>query len=178
MYDLIIRNGTIVDGSGMPRYKSDVAIEGGKIAAIGKIRDGARETIDADGHIVSPGLVDAHTHMDAQVFWDALGTCSCWHGVTTVVMGHCGFTLAPASRDERHLVLRNLERAEDISGQAMAAGIDWTWTTFAEYLDAVDRLPKAINYASNLGHSALRTYVMGERAFEEQATTEDLRAME
>jgi N-acyl-D-amino-acid deacylase len=178
MYDLIIRNGTIVDGSGMPRYKGDVGIEGGKIAAIGKIRESARETIDADGHIVSPGLVDAHTHMDAQVFWDALGTCSCWHGVTSVVMGNCGFSLAPCGEKDKLLVMRNLERAEDISPEAMQAGIKWSWTTFAQYLDAVDRLPKGINYAAYMGHSALRTYVMGERAFDEEATTEDIQLMQ
>ena len=177
MYDLIIRNGTIVDGSGMPRYKGDVGIEGGKIAAIGKILDRARETIDADGHIVSPGFIDAHTHMDAQVFWDALGTCSCWHGVTSVVMGNCGFSLAPCAEKDKLLVMRNLERAEDISPEAMEAGIKWSWETFPQYLDAVERTPKGINYAAYVGHSALRTYVMGERAFDEEATTEDLAAM-
>ena len=178
MYDLIIRNGTIVDGSGMPRFRADVGIGGGKIAAIGKIRESARETIDADGHVVAPGLVDAHTHMDAQVFWDALGTCSCWHGVTSVVMGNCGFSLAPCAEKDKLLVMRNLERAEDISPEAMEAGIKWSWTTFAQYLDAVDRLPKGINYAAYMGHSALRTYVMGQRAFEERATSEDLQMMQ
>jgi len=177
MYDLIIRNGTIVDGSGMPRFRGDVAIAGNKIATIGKVRDSARKTIDADGHIVAPGLIDAHTHMDAQVFWDALGTCSCWHGVTSVVMGNCGFSLAPCGEKDKLLVMRNLERAEDISPEAMEAGIRWSWTTFAEYLDAVERQPKGINYAAYMGHSALRTYVMGQRAFEEQATTEDLQMM-
>jgi len=177
MYDLIIRNGTIVDGSGMPRFRGDVAIAGDKIAAIGKVRDSARETIDADGHVVAPGLIDAHTHMDAQVFWDALGTCSCWHGVTSVVMGNCGFSLAPCGEKDKLLVMRNLERAEDISPDAMQAGIKWSWTTFAEYLDAVERQPKGINYAAYMGHSALRTYVMGQRAFDEQATTEDLELM-
>jgi N-acyl-D-aspartate/D-glutamate deacylase len=177
MYDLIIRNGTIVDGSGMPRFRGDVGIADGKIAAIGKIRESARETIDADGHIVAPGLIDAHTHMDAQVFWDALGTCSCWHGVTSVVMGNCGFSLAPCGEKDKLLVMRNLERAEDISPEAMEAGIKWSWTTFAEYLDAVERQPKGINYAAYMGHSALRTYVMGQRAFDEAATTEDLQMM-
>jgi len=94
-YDLLIKNGTVVDGSGLPRFQADVAIAGGKIAAIGKIREGAREIIDAEGHVVSPGFVDGHTHMDAQVFWDPLGTCSCWHGITSVVMGNCGFSIAP-----------------------------------------------------------------------------------
>src|SRR5688572_32360462 len=176
-YDLVIKNGVVIDGSGMPRYRGDVGVVGGRIAAVGRIRESAREVIDADGQVVAPGFVDGHTHMDAQVFWDPLGSCSCWHGVTTVVMGHCGFTLAPSSAEQRHLVVRNLERAEDISGAAMAAGIDWTWTTFAEYLDAIDRLPKGINYAANIGHSALRTYAMGERAFTDEATVDDQRAM-
>jgi len=127
---------------------------------------------------VAPGFVDGHTHMDAQVFWDPLGTCSCWHGVTSVVMGNCGFTLAPCAKSDRHLVVRNLERAEDIAGEAMDAGIDWTWTTFPEFLTAVDGLPKGINYAGYVGHSALRTYAMGERAFDTAATEDDLRAME
>src|SRR5271169_7023960 len=177
MYDLIIRNGTIVDGSGMPRYRADVGIEGNKIAAIGKIRANARETIDADGQVVAPGLIDAHTHMDAQIFWDALGTCSCWHGVTSVVMGNCGFSLAPCAEKDKLRVIRNLERAEDISPQAMQAGIKWSWETFPQYLDAVERTPKGINYAPYVGHSALRTYVMGERAFTDTAQPDEIEAM-
>ena len=176
-YDLLIKNGTVVDGSGLPRFQADVAIVGGKIAAIGKIREGAGEIIDAEGHVVSPGFVDGHTHMDAQVFWDPLGTCSCWHGITSVVMGNCGFSLAPCSEEDKLLVMRNLERAEDISPEAMEAGIKWSWTTYPEYLDAVERLPKGINYSAYIGHSALRTYVMGERAFTEEATPDDLEAM-
>src|SRR5437870_4520382 len=177
-HDLIVKNGTVVDGSGMPRYRADVAVRHGRIAAIGRIREAAREVIDADGQVVTPGFVDGHTHMDAQIFWDPMGTCSCWHGVTTVVMGNCGFTLAPCGKPERHLVVRNLERAEDIAAEAMDAGIDWTWTTFPEFLDRVEGLPKGINYAGYIGHSALRTYVMGERAFEKEAGEDDLRAME
>ena len=176
-YDLLIKNGTVVDGSGLPRFQADVAIAEGKIAAIGKIRENAREIIDAEGHVVSPGFVDGHTHMDAQVFWDPLGTCSCWHGITSVVMGNCGFSLAPCSEEDKLLVMRNLERAEDISPEAMEAGIKWSWTTYPEYLDAVERLPKGINYSAYIGHSALRTYVMGERAFSEEATPDDLKAM-
>jgi len=176
-YDIIIRNGTVVDGSGMPRFRADVGIADGKIATIGKIRDNAREVIDADGHIVSPGLIDAHTHMDAQVFWDPIGTCSCWHGITSVVMGNCGFSLAPCAEKDKLLVMRNLERAEDIAPEAMEAGIKWSWETFPQYLDAVDRTPKGINYAAYIGHSALRTYVMGERAFTREANAEDLDLM-
>ena len=177
-YDLVIKNGVLIDGSGLPRYHADVAVRHGRIAAIGKIRERAREVIDADGLVVTPGFIDGHTHMDAQIFWDPLGTCSCWHGVTTVVMGNCGFTLAPCAASDKHLVVRNLQRAEDISLEAMEAGIEWRWTTFPEWLDCLDALPKGINYASYLGHCALRTHVMGERAFEQAATEDDLRAME
>jgi N-acyl-D-amino-acid deacylase len=177
-YDLVIRNGVVIDGSGMPRYRGDVGVSGGRIAAIGRIRESAREVIDAEGQVVAPGFVDGHTHMDAQVFWDPLGTCSCWHGVTSVVMGNCGFTLAPCAKPDRHLVVKNLERAEDIAGAAMDAGIDWTWTTYPEFLGALDALPKGINYAGYVGHSALRTFAMGERAFEKAASEDDLRVME
>jgi N-acyl-D-amino-acid deacylase len=177
-YDLVIRNGWVVDGSGSPRYRADVGVAGGRIVAIGRIGGAARQVVDADGQAVAPGFVDGHTHMDAQVFWDPLGTCSCWHGVTSVVMGNCGFTLAPCARADRHLVMRNLERAEDIAADAMEAGIDWRWTTFAEFLGAVDALPKGINYSGYVGHSALRTFVMGERAFAEAAGEDDLRKME
>jgi N-acyl-D-amino-acid deacylase len=176
-YDILIRNGTIVDGSGLPRYRADIGIADGRIACIGTSSDTARSIIDAEGHVVAPGFIDAHTHMDAQVFWDALGTCSCWHGVTSVVMGNCGFSLAPCEEKDKLLVMRNLERAEDISPEAMQAGIKWSWKTFPEYLDAVDRLPKGINYAAYVGHSALRTYVMGERAFDQEANSEELAAM-
>jgi N-acyl-D-aspartate/D-glutamate deacylase len=177
-YDLVIKNGMVIDGSGLPRYRADVGVRHGRITGIGRIRERAREVIDADGQVVTPGFVDGHTHMDAQVFWDPLGTCSCWHGVTSVVMGNCGFTLAPCGKAERHLVVRNLERAEDIAAEAMDAGIDWTWTTFPEFLDRVESLPKGINYACYIGHSALRTYAMGERAFEKSAGEKDLQAME
>ena len=177
-YDLVVRDGTVVDGSGLASYRADVGIVGGRIAAIGRIRENAERTLDAEGHVVAPGFIDGHTHMDAQICWDPLGTSSCWHGVTSVVMGNCGFTLAPSRRDERHLVVRNLERAEDISADAMAAGIDWQWETFSEYLDTVERLPKGINYAGYVGHSALRTFAMGERAFEEPGTDADQERME
>jgi N-acyl-D-aspartate/D-glutamate deacylase len=176
-YDLVVKNGVVVDGSGMPRYRADVGIRHGVIAEIGRIRERAREVVDADGQVVAPGFVDGHTHMDAQVFWDPLGTSSCWHGITSVVMGNCGFTLAPCAAADRHLVVRNLQRAEDIPPEAMEAGIRWSWTTFPEFLDALEALPKGINYAGYLGHSALRTYVMGERAFEVEATPDDLAAM-
>jgi N-acyl-D-aspartate/D-glutamate deacylase len=176
-FDLVIRDGMVVDGSGLGAYRADVGIVGDRIATIGRIRSRGATELDAEGHVVTPGFIDGHTHLDAQFFWDPLATNSCWHGVTTVVMGNCGFTLAPASEEQAPLVVRNLERAEDISGAAMAEGIRWAWTTFAEYLEAVDRLPKGVNCAANIGHSALRTYVMGERAFTDEATEADLAAM-
>jgi N-acyl-D-aspartate/D-glutamate deacylase len=176
-YDLLIKNGTVVDGSGAPGYRADVGIVGGRIAAIGRLREGAKETLDAEGHVVAPGFVDGHTHMDAQVFWDPMGTCSCYHGVTSVVMGNCGFTLAPCREAEADFVFRNLERAEDIARESMLAGIKWQWESFPEFLDVVDGLPKGINYAGYIGHSALRTHVMGERAFTDEATPDDTETM-
>ena len=177
-YDLLIKNGTVVDGSGNPGYRADVAVSSGKIAAIGRINERAKQTIDAEGHIVSPGFVDGHTHMDAQIFWDPIGSCSSYHGVTSVVMGNCGFTLAPCKQEDADMVFRNLERAEDLSREAMLEGIDWRWETFPEFLDVIDELPKGINYAGYIGHSALRTYVMGERAFSEAAGEDDVRHMQ
>ena len=176
-YDLVVRNGIVIDGTGAPRRQADVGVVDGKIVTIGKIDERGKAEVDAEGQVVAPGFVDAHTHMDAQVFWDQLGTSSCYHGVTSVVMGNCGFTLAPARPDARALVVRNLERAEDISAEAMALGIDWTWSTYAEYLDAVEAQPKGINYAGSIGHSALRTWAMGERAFTETATADDMDVM-
>ncbi len=177
-YDLLVKNGTVIDGSGSPGYRADVGVVDGKIAAIGRINESAKRTIDADGHIVSPGFVDGHTHMDAQIFWDPIGSCSCYHGVTSVVMGNCGFTLAPCKQEHADMVFRNLERAEDLSRDAMLEGIDWRWETFPEFLDVIDELPKGINYAGYIGHSALRTYVMGERAFSDAASEDDVRNMQ
>ncbi|HMJ98507.1 MAG TPA: amidohydrolase family protein, partial [Reyranella sp.] len=177
-FDLVVKNGMIVDGSGLPRYRGDVGVKDGKIAEIGRLNGAATaETLDAEGHVVAPGFVDVHTHMDAQIFWDPIGTSSCFHGVTSVVMGNCGFTLAPCRESEADLVIRNLERAEDISRAAMKAGIKWRWETFPEFLDVLDSLPKGINYSGYIGHCALRTYVMGERAFTEEATEDEIRTM-
>ncbi len=175
--DLLIRNGTIVDGSGAARYRGDVGIQNGQIVEIGRIRSMAARTIDADGLIVAPGFIDGHTHMDAQVAWDQIGSCSCWHGVNTVIMGNCGFALAPCKAEEREWFARCLTAVEDVPTEAMLAGIDWTWETFPEYLATVDRLPKAINYGAYIGHSALRMYVMGQRALSEKATADDLARM-
>ncbi|HEX6078910.1 MAG TPA: amidohydrolase family protein [Methylomirabilota bacterium] len=176
--DLLIKNGTVVDGSGAPRYRGDVGVRDGQIVEVGRVGSLAERTIDADGLIVAPGFVDGHTHMDAQVAWDPIGSCSCWHGVTTVIMGNCGFALAPCKPEEREWFARCLTAVEDIPTESMMSGIDWTWETFPEYLATVARLPKALNYGAYIGHSALRMYVMGKRALDQTATEDDLRRME
>ena len=175
--DLVIRGGTVVDGTGMPRYRADVGVSDGTIVSIGRITERGAEEIDAEGKVVAPGFIDGHTHFDAQVCWDPLGTSSSYHGVTSVIMGNCGFTIAPCREAEMDLALRSLERAEDMSRAAMLAGIQWRWETFADYFDELDRLPKGINYAGYIGHSALRTYVMGERAYDGPAGDDDIAAM-
>jgi len=175
--DLLIKNGTVVDGSGLPRFRADVGVESGRIVEIGRVRAPADRTFDADGLIVAPGFIDGHTHMDAQVNWDPLGSCSCWHGVTSVVMGNCGFALAPCKPEDREWFARCLTAVEDIPTEAMMSGIEWTWESFPEYLATVERLPKALNYGTYIGHSALRMYVMGRRGLEERANEDDLRAM-
>jgi N-acyl-D-aspartate/D-glutamate deacylase len=175
--DLLIRGGTVIDGSGAKRFAADVGISNGQIARIGRITESAKRTIDADGLIVTPGFVDGHTHMDAQVMWDPMGTCSCYHGVTSVVMSNCGFTLAPCKPADREWVANSLSYVEDISPDAMKAGIDWTWESFPEYMAAVERRPKALNHAMYIGHSAIRMYVMGKRAVTDKATDEEMSRM-
>ncbi|MFN0039463.1 MAG: N-acyl-D-amino-acid deacylase family protein, partial [Burkholderiales bacterium] len=175
--DLLIRGGTVIDGSGGKRFVADVGISNGRIAKIGRITDAASRILDADGLIVSPGFIDGHTHMDAQVMWDPLGSCSCYHGVTSVVMSNCGFTLAPCKPSDREWVANSLSYVEDISTEAMAAGIDWTWESFPEYMAAVERRPKALNHAMYIGHSAVRMYVMGRRAVTDKATDEEIHRM-
>lgn len=177
-FDVVLRNGSVVDGTGGPSTIADVAILDGRIAWVGRVSGSGREEFDVEDLAVTPGFIDGHTHFDAQMFWDPFATSSCWHGVTTVVHGNCGFTLAPVRAGEHDLVLRNLERAEDIPAAALTEGVQpWTWEHFAEYLDVVDGLPKAVNVAAYIGHSALRTWAMGERAFDSASTPDDIETM-
>ncbi|HEX5614268.1 MAG TPA: amidohydrolase family protein [Acidimicrobiia bacterium] len=179
MHDLVIRGGTLVDGTGAPARTADVAIDDGRITEVGKLgRVAARETVDADGALVTPGFVDLHTHYDGQVTWDPLLTPSCWHGVTTVVMGNCGVGFAPVRPGAEDWLVQLMEGVEDIPGTALAEGITWGWETFPEYLDALDTMPRAIDVGTQVPHGAVRAYVMGERgARNEPANAEEIAAM-
>jgi len=180
-YDLIIRNGTIVDGTGGAPFAGDVAVAGGKIAAVGEVAAGddqAREVIDARGQLVTPGWVDIHTHFDGQATWDALLTPSCWHGVTTVVMGNCGVGFAPVKPEKRQWLVELMEGVEDIPGTALSEGIQWDWETFPEYLDALEKHEHVMDIGTQVPHGAVRGYVMGDRgAKNEPATPEDIEQM-
>jgi N-acyl-D-aspartate/D-glutamate deacylase len=178
-YDLVIRGGTIVDGTGAPGARGDVGIRDGRIAALGDAPGSAPRTLDASDRVVAPGFVDIHTHYDAQVLWDRMLTISPWHGVTTVLIGNCGFGVAPTRPEHRGLILRTLEKVEGMSLDALEAGIgdDWPFETFPEYLDALERLGTAINVAALIGHTPLRLYVMGEEAVERAATSDEIARM-
>ena len=178
MHDLVIRNGTIVDGTGDAPFQGDIAIDDGRISAIGRIEAEGRETVDATGQIITPGFVDIHTHFDGQITWDPLLTPSCWHGVTTVVMGNCGVGFAPAAPNRHEWLIGLMEGVEDIPGTALSAGMQWNWETFPEYLDYLDTLPKALDVGTQVPHGAVRAYVMGERgASNEPANPEDILEM-
>ena len=172
MYDLVIRGGTVVDGSGGKPFVGDVAITGGLISAVGLNLPEGREEIDAAGRIVAPGFVDIHTHYDGQATWDAEMAPSSWHGVTTVVMGNCGVGFAPAKPDKHEWLIGLMEGVEDIPGTALAEGMIWDWETFPEYMDALERLPRTIDVATHVPHGAVRAYVMGERGANNEAPTE------
>jgi N-acyl-D-amino-acid deacylase len=174
---LVVRGGNVVDGTGAPARRADVAIEDGRIVEIGEGLKGKRE-LDASGCVVAPGFIDIHTHYDAQVFWDAALTPSSWHGVTTVVAGNCGFSIAPCRPEHRGLIGRTLQRVEDMDLATLEAGIPWDFETFPEYLDSVERHGVALNYTGYIGHTALRLFVMGDDAYErEQATEQELATM-
>jgi N-acyl-D-aspartate/D-glutamate deacylase len=178
MHDLVIRGGTIVDGSGNPRFVGDIAVDGGRITAVGHISVPGREEIDAAGLMVTPGFVDIHTHYDGQATWDAEMAPSSWHGVTTVVMGNCGVGFAPAAPDRHQWLIGLMEGVEDIPGTALAEGLTWDWETFPEYLDALEKKARTIDVATHVPHGAVRAYVMGERgARNEKPTEDDIAAM-
>ena len=179
-HDLVIRGGTVVDGTGAPSVRADVAIDGDRIVSVGDVdASGAAEVIEADGRLVTPGFVDLHSHLDAQIGWDPLMSSSCWHGVTSVVMGNCGMTFAPLRPGQAETLANMMESVEDIPASAILQGLDWNWETYGQYLDAVDAMPKGINSAGYVGDVAVRTYVCGEAACDEDfaASPEQLAEM-
>jgi N-acyl-D-amino-acid deacylase len=171
MLDLLIKNGTVVDGTGAPSRRADVAIQGGKIAAIGKITDSATRVIDASDQIVSPGFIDPHTHYDAQICWDPLITCSSWHGVTTIIMGNCGVGLAPCKPEERHVAAENLVHVEAIPREVLDRGLTWDWESFPQHMSATATRGIGINVGFLAALSPFRHYVMGDEAMGRAATT-------
>ena len=177
MHDLIIRGGTIADGSGRAPSRGDVAIDGGLITAVGEVGDAARRVIDADGLLVTPGWVDIHTHYDGQATWDPEVSPSGWHGVTTVVMGNCGVGFAPARAADRSWLIGLMEGVEDIPGTALAEGMTWNWESFGEYLDEMERTARVLDVAALVPHGALRAYVLGEGRANDTATAEEIAEM-
>jgi N-acyl-D-aspartate/D-glutamate deacylase len=176
--DLVLRGGKVIDGTGAPARSADVGIEGDRIVAVGDVGStNGVEVVELDGLVLAPGFVDIHTHYDAQVTWDGDLTPSCWHGVTSVVMGNCGFSIAPTRPEDRGVIARTLENVEGMSVEALTAGIDWSFETFPEYLDALDRTPTRLNVAAMIGHTALRIYAMGDDATERAATAEEVERM-
>ena len=175
--ELVIRGGTVVDGTGAAGVRADVGITGGKITEIGDGLTGDRE-LDAGGHVVAPGFIDIHTHYDAQVFWDPALSPSCYHGVTTVVAGNCGFSIAPTRPEHRELIARTLENVEDMNVASLAAGIPWDFATFPEYLASVEKRGVGLNYAAYIGHTALRLFAMGDDAYERTATPDEVVRMQ
>jgi len=171
-HDLIIRNGTVVDGTGADARRADVAIDGERITAIGDLADAtATNEIDAAGLAVTPGFVDLHTHLDAQIAWDPLMTSSSWHGVTTVLMGNCGVTFAPVAANDRVFLAEMMESVEDVPRDAILDGLPWDWETYPQYLDSVQRMDPALNVVGMVGHCALRYHVMGERSIDDAPAT-------
>ena len=178
MLDLLIRGGTVVDGNGGEPFTADVGVAGGKIVEVGRITSAARETIDAEGAWVTPGFVDIHTHYDGQATWDPTFSPSVNHGVTTLVMGNCGVGFAPVRPGGEDGLIKLMEGVEDIPGAALHEGIQWDWESFPQYMDALERVPRSLDYLVQVPHDPLRMYVMGERAVaQQQATSEDIDAM-
>jgi N-acyl-D-aspartate/D-glutamate deacylase len=178
MHDLVIRGGTVVDGTGAPAREADVAVDAGRIAAVGRALPAGREELDARGKLVTPGFVDVHTHYDGQATWDPLLTPSCWHGVTTLVMGNCGVGFAPVKPGQEGFLIGLMEGVEDIPGTALSAGMKWGWETFPQYLDVLERIPHALDVGTQVAHGPVRAYVMGERgARNEPANADDIARM-
>src|SRR5512142_357622 len=178
MHDIVIRHGDVADGTGAAPVRADVAIDGDRVTGVGGAVGRGRREIDASGRLVTPGFVDIHTHLDAQLFWDPAASSSCWHGVTTVVLGNCGVTFAPVRPGQEEYLAGMMDSVEDIPAETIMAGLEWGWETYGEYLAALRRRPLGVNVGGMIGHAALRYYVMGERSLDEApATGDDIAAM-
>jgi N-acyl-D-aspartate/D-glutamate deacylase len=177
MFDILIKGGTLVDGTGAPSTTADVAVRDGTIVDVGRVSGEAHQIIDADGLMVTPGFVDIHTHFDGQITWDSLLTPSCWHGVTTIVQGNCGVGFAPAMPDRHEWLVALMEGVEDIPGTALHEGINWRWETFPEYLDYLGELRRVMDFGAQVPYAAVRAYVMGDRCLDSAATPDELEAM-
>ena len=172
-HDIVIRGGSVVDGLGNAPIEADLAIDGDKITAMGTVNAAGHQEIDADGKIVTPGFVDIHTHLDAQLGWDPIATSSCYHGITSVVLGNCGVTFAPCKPKDREYLAEMMESVEDIPRDSILSGLPWNWETYGEYLDALDNLPKGVNVGGMVGHCAVRYHAMGERSLDEAPASDD-----
>src|SRR5215468_6090879 len=176
--DLVLRNGTVIDGSGGEPFRADVAVVGGVISEVGAVTVAGHEEIDAEGRLVTPGFVDIHTHYDGQVTWDARLAPSSLHGVTTAVLGNCGVGFAPVRPAHHEMLIELMEGVEDIPGAALHEGLSWSWSSFPEYLDAIERIPHDVDVGAQVPHGALRVFVMGERgARREPATAAEIEQM-
>jgi N-acyl-D-amino-acid deacylase len=177
MHDLVIRNGTIVDGTGAPKRSGDVAVDDGRITRVGEVSSRGRREIDAKDQLVLPGWVDVHTHYDGQVTWDPMLSPSSWHGVTTVVMGNCGVGFAPVRPGQESFLIELMEGVEDIPGTALHEGIDWQWESFGEYMDALERMPRVMDVAAQVPHCSVRAYVLGDRAHDLEVSADEIAEM-
>src|SRR4051812_46249844 len=172
-FDVVIRGGTVVDGTGAPPRRADVGVHGGRVTALGDVDGSAAREVDADGCIVTPGFVDIHTHLDAQLAWDPIASSSCWHGVTSVVLGNCGVTFAPCKPADREYLATMMESVEDIPADAILDGLAFDWESYGEYLGAIDRMPKGVNVGGMVGHCAVRFHAMGERSLDDAPAGDD-----
>ncbi len=175
--DILIKNGLIVDGTGKKAYKGNVRVEKGKVTGVGKVNGAAKRVIDADGLAVTPGFWDVHTHYDAQLLWDPIGTSSCWHGVTTVIMGNCGFTIAPVKQQDQQFLVKTLARVEGMSREVLERTLPWKWESFKQYVDTLESSGIGINAITQVGHTAIRRYVMGEESAQRAATPAEIDKM-